>query len=220
MLNAVSAGARYEVLNLAVPGYNARQQRLNLEERGLTFVPDLVIVAFVLNDALPPAQLVPKAARVPLSLRRILKRFLLVQLLAARAKRVPAILAGRRFKGGSEMADLAPGTPGWLTVEESLLEVKRLAGSGSAVLLLVIWPMFEALDAHYPFAAQHEQLARFCSQHGIEALDLLPSFQGSKPEALWVARDDHHPNGEAQRRAAGAIFEGLRRLGFVAPRSA
>jgi len=103
LLNAVSAGARYEVLNLAVPGYNARQQRLNLEERGPTFVPDLVIVAFVLN------------------------------------------------------------TSSWRVSARST---------------------------------------------------------GSKPEALWVARDDHHPNGEAQRRAAGAIFEGLRRLGFVAPRSA
>jgi hypothetical protein len=96
LLNQAAGGERYEVLNLAVPGYNTRQQALQLAER-LTLGPDLVIVAFVLNDALPAAQLVPLDARLPLGLRRFLKRFVLVQFVAAGLKRLPAILAGRRF---------------------------------------------------------------------------------------------------------------------------
>jgi lysophospholipase L1-like esterase len=214
-MNAAEPG-RYEVLNLAVPGYNSRQQMLLLAERGLAYAPDLVLVAFVLNDAVPAAQLVPRHARVPLRARRLLKRLLLVQFLAGAAKRLPAILAGRRFKGGSEAADLVPGSPGWATVQASLLEIQRLAAQGGADMLVAIWPMFEGLDGDYPFGAEHAQVARLCADHGIDVLDLLPTFKGTKPDALWVARDDHHPNADAQRAVAEALFGALRRRGFVA----
>jgi hypothetical protein len=201
--------ARYEVLNLAVPGYNSRQERLNLEERGLAFQPDLVLVSFVLNDAVPAAQLMPQDARVPLPLRRLLKRFVTVQFLAAAEKRVPAILAKRPFKGGSEAVLLAEGTPGWQTVQESLVGIRDLSARAGAGLLLAIWPMMEGLDTGYPFAAQHDLLSRFCAEQGIPAVDLLPAFAGAKPEALWVARDDHHPNGEALARALGPVSAAL-----------
>lgn len=213
LLNAAQPG-RYQVLNLAVPGYNSRQEMLALGERGLAFEPDLVIVAFVLNDALPAAQLVPQRARVPLALRRLLKRFELIQFVAGASKRLPAILAGRSFKGGSEAADLAPGSPGWATVQSALLEIKRLSAQAAAGLLLAIWPMFEELDGDYPFGDEHAQVARFCAENGIDVLDLLPSFRGRKPAALWVAHDDHHPNAAAQLVAATALFEALGRRGF------
>lgn len=213
LLNAADPG-RYQVLNLAVPGYNTQQEMLQLAERGLAFEPDLVIVAFVLNDALPAAQLVPQRARVPLRVRRVLKRFLLVQFLAGVVKRLPAILAGRRFKGGSDVADLAANSRGWRTVQESLLEIERLASQRGAGVLLAIWPMFEALDGEYPFGAEHAQVARFCAENEIDVVDLLATFRGRKPEAFWVARDDHHPNAEAQLAVAKAVFEELRRRRF------
>jgi len=218
MLNAAAPG-RYEVLNLAVPGYNSRQEMLELGERGLRFEPDLVIVAFVLNDALPMAQLVPQRARLPLPLRRLLKRFVLVQFLAGASKRLPAILAGKRFKGGSEAADLAPGSAGWDTVQASLLEVKRVSAQAGAGLLLAIWPMFEELDGAYPFGDEHAQVGRFCLENGIDVLDLLPTFRGREPAAFWVAHDDHHPNAEAQLLAGQALFEALRQRGFATPGS-
>jgi hypothetical protein len=220
LLNQAAAAERYEVLNLAVPGYNTRQQALQLGERGLALEPDLVIVAFVLNDALPAAQLVPLDARLPLGLRRFLKRFALVQFVAASAKRLPVILAGRRFKGGSEAEDLAPGTDGWRGVQESLLEIQRLSASRGAALLLVIWPLLEGLDAGYPFEAQHALVAGFCRELGIPTLDLLPAFRGAAPENYWVALDDHHPNAEAQNLAADTTFSTLRREGLAgAPRA-
>jgi lysophospholipase L1-like esterase len=213
-LGQASHGRRYEVLNLAVPGYNTRQEALLLEERGLAFEPDLVVVAFVLNDALPAAQLVPLDARVPLGLRRFLKRFALVPFVAAGVKRVPAILAGRRFKGSSEVVDLAPGSSGWRGVQESLLAIQRLAAQRGAGLLLAIWPMLESL-ADDPFAAQHALVTGFCRQHGIAVLDLLPELRGrGRAEDFWVAPDDHHPNALAQGVAADAIFEALRRGGL------
>lgn len=215
LLNAGTAGARYEVLNLAVPGYNTRQQKLNLEERGLAFEPDLVLVSFVLNDAVPAAQLMPLDARVPLPLRRLLKRFATVQFLASGLKRLPAILARRPFKGGLEAVEIAEGTQGWQTVRESLLGIQSLTARAGAGLMVAIWPMMEGLDSGYPFTAQHVLVSRFCEEHGIPVVDLLPAFAGAKPEALWVARDDHHPNGEAQQKAVSAIHTALTDRGLL-----
>lgn len=217
LLNQGAPGVRYEALNLAVPGYNTRQQKLNLEERGLAFEPDLVLVSFVLNDAVPAAQLVPLDARVPLPLRRLLKRFATVQFLAAGVKRLPAILARRPFKGGSEAAELAEGRPGWQTVQEALLAIQSLTAGAGARLLLAIWPMMEGLDSGYPFTAQHALVSRFCEEHGIPFVDLLPAFEGARPEALWVARDDHHPNGQALERGVSAIQAALTDRGLLQP---
>lgn len=215
LLNAGTAPPRYEVLNLAVPGYNSRQQRLNLEERGLAFEPDLVIVAFVLNDAVPAAQLVPLDARVPLETRRFLKRFALVPFLASGLKRLPAIVAGRPSKAGSEAADLADGSSGWQTAQESLRAIQRASSQAGATLLLVIWPMMEGLEAEYPFAAQHALVSRFCTENVISFVDLFPAFAGAQTRSLWVASDDHHPNAEAQETAALALFSALRERGLA-----
>lgn len=42
---------RYEVLNAGVPGYNTHQEFIHLQEVGMPFNPDLILVGFVLNDA-------------------------------------------------------------------------------------------------------------------------------------------------------------------------
>jgi lysophospholipase L1-like esterase len=53
-LNAVGDGVRYEVLNLAVPGYNTAQEVESLAGRINELEPDLVMIQFDFNDlALP-----------------------------------------------------------------------------------------------------------------------------------------------------------------------
>lgn len=49
-LQQEGGGLRYEVLNLAVPGYNSYQELEMLRDRGLAFRPDVVIVGWCDND--------------------------------------------------------------------------------------------------------------------------------------------------------------------------
>ena len=205
---------RYQVLNLAVPGYNTAQEAGALEEAGLRYQPDLVLVAFVLNDALPAGQLVPAAARLPEWLRRPLKRSYLVQFLYDREKRLRSLLKKGSFKGASEVQDLAPGTEAFGRVTAALDRMRRACAASGATLVVAIWPMFERLDT-YPFADRHALVAEACRERQIPVLDLLPTFRGMDASTLWAARDDHHPNPEAQQRAADAIFRELRDRGLV-----
>lgn len=204
---------RYEVLNLAVPGYNSDQEAATLEDVGLRYEPDLVIVSFVLNDALPAGQLVPKAPRIPEGVRRVLKRSYLVQFLYDREKRLRSEWKKGRFKGASEVRDLRPDTPGFRRVEAALTRMRDLTAARRTRLLVVIWPMFERLGA-YPFEPEHALVLATCERLGIPALDLLPAFRARDERALWAATNDHHPNADAQRLAAEAVFADLRARGL------
>jgi lysophospholipase L1-like esterase len=210
----IGSSTRYEVLNLAVPGYNTDQEATTLEDVGVRFSPDFVVVSFVLNDALPAGQLVPKAPRIPEPVRRVLKRSYLVQFLYDREKRLRSEWKKGSFKGASEVSDLRPDTPGFRRVEAALTRMRDVTADRRARLLVVLWPMLERLDA-YPFAPEHTLVVATCERLGIPALDLLPAFRGRDEKALWVAASDHHPNAAAQTLAAESVAAELRRRGWT-----
>jgi hypothetical protein len=208
MLNQHDPSHHYQVLNLAVPGYNGEQEMLMLKEKGLAYQPDLVIVSFPLVDVRPMGQL-GRISRIPLPMRQVLKRFYLVQFLYARYRQISSIAKNGSFKGNADVAALADGTPGWESAESALVEMDRMSTANNARMLVTIWPVFVNLDSGYPYKAKHALVMQACQSAGIPALDLLPTFLGQRASALWVAGDDQHPNSRAQQMAAQAIFEEL-----------
>ncbi len=50
MLNFKSKSFKYEVFNMGVDGYNTIQEAENLKQNGLKYNPDIVVVAYCLND--------------------------------------------------------------------------------------------------------------------------------------------------------------------------
>jgi lysophospholipase L1-like esterase len=67
-LPTVRPGERWEVLNMAVPGYNTAMEVETLVARGLAYAPDVVVVGFCWNDIDLPNFVRPPAEY--LSLRR------------------------------------------------------------------------------------------------------------------------------------------------------
>jgi lysophospholipase L1-like esterase len=214
-LQNLDPSQRYEALNLAVPGYNTEQEMLTLREEGLAYQPDLVIVNFVLNDAGPMEQLFPRKSSLPLSVRRILKRSDLVQFVYAFEKGMRIVLLRGSFQAASHYAELAEGSPGWDRARAALAEIQQLCSSTHTRLLVVVWPMLVDLRGDYPYGAKHQLVVDECRRLGIPVLDLLPTFAGQEPSALWASRRDHHPNAIALKRAADAVLRDLAARGMV-----
>jgi hypothetical protein len=206
-LQQLDGSRRYEVLNLAVPGYNTQQEMLTLREEGLAYRPDLVIVNFVLNDAGPMAQLVPDASHLPVGLRRVLKRSDLVQFVYAWLKQASLLLHGGAFR--AKYSEIAVGNPGWQSCRAALAEIQRLTSAEHADLLVVVWPMLVDLGPDYPYRAQHQVVVDECRRLGIAVLDLLPTFEGHEASTLWAARNDHHPNATALGMEVEAVVDDL-----------
>ncbi len=208
-LGAGDRSRRYEVVNLAVPGYNTEQEMLAFKETGLAYQPDVVIVNYVLNDAGLMVQLVPRASRLPVGFRRVLKRSDLVQFIYASVKYVKFRLHGGASREADKYTELSAGTPGWEASRNALAEIARLASSVRAASLVVVWPMLVDLGGDYPHRAKHELVVEACRKLGIPVLDLLPTFAGHDARALWAAKDDHHPNGTALSMGAAAVVREL-----------
>jgi len=204
-LGAAAPSRTVEALNLAVPGYNTEQEMLSLKEEGLAYQPDLVIVSFVLNDAAPMRQLVPEHARLPLAVRRALKRFDLVQLAYGFSKQMGAAMDREGFGETESHSELAPGNPGWERARGALAEIARLSREHHAAPMVVVWPMLVDLDARYPYRAKHRLVVDECEKLGIPVFDLFSVFEGHDASALWASRDDHHPNAVALAMAAKAV---------------
>jgi hypothetical protein len=174
-----------------------------------------VIVNYVLNDAGRMVQLIPHDSRLPVGLRRVLKRSDLVQFLYASVKYLQYRLHGGASRDADKYTELSAGTPGWEASRAALAEIARLASSVHAATLVVVWPMLLDLGPGYPHRDRHQLVVGECEKLGIPVLDLLPTFEGHEASVLWAAKDDHHPNGTALGMGAAAVVRDLAAHGML-----
>ena len=174
-----------EVINLGVGNYNTTQEVNLFIDKGAKYKPELVVLFYFINDAEP----LPQKSKFPgLGYFRFTTFYW---------SRIKALLA--RFSNGSSYKDYysalyQEGSSGWEQSKAALLELKELSHEHGFDLKVVILPeLHELVD--YAFAREHELLAGFMNQNGIEHLDLAPFFKDQHtPYSLWVSTDDAHPN--------------------------
>jgi lysophospholipase L1-like esterase len=182
-----------EILNLGVGNYNTTQEVALFAEKGLKYGPDEVVLFYFINDAEP----VPQRSRFPgLGHYRIVT-FYWSRLKALKARLSPG--AGFAEYYGALYRD---GAEGWERSQAALLELRELSRAHGFGLKVVLLPELHRLDP-YTFEREHALVAEFLRANGIPVLDLAPHFRGvPEPQALWVSRDDAHPNARAHRMIA------------------
>ncbi len=199
--------ATVEVLNLGVGGANTLSELSYLRHRGIALQPDLVLWLYVLNDA--------GAARLDLwenfkdqYEKRWMRGSYLASYLYARV--------GRQVMGRRYIDDLVGRSKGqrnkWKRSMAWLGEANELTRSAGAKFLVAIFPFMYRLDDGYPFREFHDMVSRYCMEHGIEVLDLLPAFLGKTDTDLWVHPSDQHPNEIGHQIAADALYPVVERL--------
>jgi hypothetical protein len=215
-------GERWEAVVLAEPGLNAVQQASRLESEGLAYGPDVVVLAWVLNDsededaaeARRASDWVEEAQQEPSAMEAFLDGSALVRLVRTRVR---ATRENReRIQNFQSM--YADDYPGWLAARKALRTVGGVCREEGVPLVVGIFPLFgNPLDDTYPFATEHAKVAQVASESGAKVVDLLPQYRGLRWELLVVdGPRDEHPNEIAHRIAAQAL---VRAVDDVVPRS-
>lgn len=190
-----------ELINFAAGNYNTVQQVNLFLDVGLAYEPDQVVVFYFINDAEP----VPQRSRFPWLGN--------VRLVTFYWSRVKALVA--RFEESAGYEDwygalYAEGAPGWEAAQAAFLQLQQACAENEIALQVVLLPELHDL-VDYPFEREYAAVRSFLDAHGIENLDLTPSFAGeTDPQSLWVAPDDAHPNAEAHRRIAEYSLDFIR----------
>ena len=235
---AARTGARYEVLNAGVEGYNAETELAFLEERGLALGPETAVVAFNLNDydyapVLGPLGILTRdrAARVSSSLADVSEFYFLVRWLVATRGRPwgdSAPAAAFTARPGQRFSDLDryvsalrknyyahPADGRWQVMVDALRGLGETARAHRLRLVIAILPDGDQIGVADPDLLPQRKVLGICADAALDCLDLHPVFAAAAQDGELFF-DIMHPNAAGHRLIARALAEHLlAAAGFV-----
>ena len=216
-LNAASAGARFEVLNLGLGGLNIGHVVRRLVRLGLRFHPDLIVYGFTVNDIFGPEDRragaeEQHAARAREWLRFADSRSYLLRMLWPRWVSLRGALSRDEssFEHSFEHAYADPAM--WQRITAGLDALAELQRRGDACVHVLIHPEISRLRFFHPFTSIYARVARAAEERGLTATQAFPAFRWRNSAELRVGPLDGHPNAEGHRILAEILFAGLRAL--------
>lgn len=209
-----------DVVNSAVPGYTPWNELQYYRAEGRKFGPDVVLVAFCLNDVanprlhwgytreaideIPEAAIPNRAYDVTEILPRMERRRAWFHPLESRVYRAvadrawrlrerwgtPTLLSGEDPGLGIEVL-LGP-TAEWRWLVSTYGKLQRAVEADGASLAIAFFPVAYQLDEAYPYRPL-DRLMAWCAERGLACIDLLDGFAGRDPEALYLLdRSGYH----------------------------
>lgn len=211
LLNAGGRTGAYEVLNAGIRGYNTYQQSILLREIGLDYEPDVVLVAYVLNDAEPlhrQSGLIDRRHSHLIALKDFIKAHsFLYAFLRRNMELMRHRVTPERFVETYD-DQFAPDDPGWQASRQALRDIASTCRAEGIRPLLAVFPRLEGTGPGqtYPHRHLHEQVLTAAREAGFETMDLLEAYQGEDPESLRVGPGDiFHPDPRGHELAARAL---------------
>jgi len=211
------SGTSIEVMNCAVPGYNAEQEAAALETRWLAYAPDLVLLGYFANDP-PPRTSFPDEGKT-------WSRWMLGELLPDRrgfvgwarksSALVDLVLDGvyRRLlvrewaAGAVQLHDDA--SDGWQRTR-ALFSIDRDACARSgARFAVVLIPFLVRTGDGLISTGPYRKVSAVCAEAGIPILDLEPSFRDVDLSRMLVHERDSHSAPPAHRIEGEAVARRL-----------
>jgi lysophospholipase L1-like esterase len=222
-----------EVINASIPGQNTTHELATLREKGLRYEPDMVVLAYCLNDiefdpavtvgadgatpAVAPAGASPAARALLYDPTKGLRGFVYWFQLRSRfvAFLVPRVGNLLRRVGLLKSAEFSwvektfqgytDDNLGWRESRGALAEMARECRERRLPLIVAIYPLFAQLH-EYRGKGAHETIRSECERLGIPAVDLLGVFENRDAWEFWVNFMDGHPNAKAHGLATEALL--------------
>lgn len=230
-LNAHSSGRKFEVWNLAVPGYNSVQEVETFAAKAAAIAPDLVIVNWVGNDMDLPSFLAKRPDVYSLR-RSFLHRLIRRRVRAWRGKRVRSSVLVPvdvdEHTGLTRLKDeeVPQAYRPLLGVENMMRALDRLVDLARErripVVVVFDWNSPQAdpskAESHAPLRLA---VKRRCADWGYVVVDseervLRHLREGHfDTSALWISPSDPHPNVLRHRLIAEELFASLARSGAI-----
>lgn len=236
-------GGDVEVLNLAVGGYDVLQEVALLAHRGLAYRPDVVVLAFCLNDVGIVSVNRDRLARQANAAAAEPSRWRLVELVRSRLEtrreqeRIDAENDPASFRTTyreqitpltddpallalmARAPDLYPGP--WYRDPDRIGRLRfafqwlaGLADESGFDAVVAIVPFLHAPSGRYPFAVLHEIVAHEAHRAGLDVVDLTTLFLEAGMKDLRKApRDRVHPNEDGHAIIARELQRYLERRG-------
>lgn len=223
LLQGRAAGERVEVLDFGVPGYNLDQEIEALRSRALELSPDLVVVAFCLNDleglfsyelGLVQDRAAQRRSLLGRARDELLRRSLLFSWVEYRLSEADARRRFVRTKNPLEGPLYAEAVGqqrtvllGKFAVLRELLRARGIPG------LVAVFPTLGTRFERYPYRELHAAVVSAAESSGLGALDLLACYSAYDFRELRV--DVVHPSPLGHRVAAHAIRDALCARGWL-----
>ena len=229
-LNRRIPEAGIEILNLGVGGYNAWNEAKLLEDVGVAYQPDLVLVQFCINDLNSPASQFDGQTRMVLSAipddafpdpsRRNEVRPVPSRSAAWCAHSMLCMLGRELWRkwvhpdvddaaGSTEFEPVeSEGGPEWRWLERNYLEMEAVARNSRArfAVLLIPYPGQMAKRQADPV---REQFVSLGHRHGWTVVDPVPAFRAAHEISTQLFIDQWHPTPEGHRIIAKEALQVL-----------
>ncbi|MBU0678518.1 MAG: SGNH/GDSL hydrolase family protein [Verrucomicrobia bacterium] len=196
-LNRNADGILYEVLNMAVPGYNTQQEVDALIAKGLACNPDIVVVGWCENDFALPGFVAPQKFYDEKNVSYL--SALIFNRPKYRRLVLPDVQDRRRVSYDLIDPEVLEGE-GLEGVRRSLEKLARL-GREHDFNILIFGPM-------------NDDIAGVCSEIGIASFNTLREIpEGTYPDEYGIYHP--HPNPDGHAALAGYLADILREKGWL-----
>jgi hypothetical protein len=185
----VKAGRKVDGFNLGVGNYNTVQELASLRNIGAGLKPDIIVLAYFINDAEPMPDYADTGWLSRHSAAWVVLKY-----------RVDLLLRqfGEQPDWKKYYRDLyEPKAPGWIATQKAIAGFATTARELGAPLVVFNIPELRELKP-YPFGDITAQVKSVVEAQGLPFYDLLPTVENMDPASLWVTVPDPHPNGVAE----------------------
>lgn len=193
---ADARGPGVEVFNVAEVGWSTRQERYAYERVLRPYHPDVVVLAYVLNDL---EDLENNLSQPPRLLVELFKRSALVRRLTN--------AEGREIKSVEELfrqPETAKVTSGYRRLFEEVRKLADEVREDGARFVVLICPDADQVGAEAPPPVPQERMAAFLRAQGMAGIDVLPVLRPIGPAGFM---DRIHFTPAGSKRVAQAVLE-------------
>jgi len=200
---------KFEVLNMALEGYNTIQELEFLKAKGLKYNPDLVLLYYCFND--------PDYPEYYFKNNFFNNHFLLTRYIQYRIKKF-LVKKDRKLKGiknEEENFRYLYNSESWDYTKEAILNIKGLSEKYNFRFVFVVVAEMSSLVLdfrdNYPYSYINEMLAHFCQDNGIEIIDPLGYLKerNDNPLDLVIGFEDRHKNPKGNSIIAAYVADEL-----------